>query len=66
MSTPNPIDLRDQLLPEPGHDLPGAMREDAIRALLRRGWPVEAIVAEIPGVGEGEVRRVLEAQKRAA
>lgn len=42
----NPIALRDRLL----DDAPPAQVEAEIRALLACGWPVPAILAELPTV----------------
>lgn len=61
-TTTNPIDMRDLLLEEPN----GFVRADAIRDLVRRGWPVAAILAEIPGVCEREVLAAIAAEARAA
>lgn len=58
----NPINLRDLLLEEPN----GFVREGAIRDLVRRGWPMPAILAELPGVSEQDVLAALEADARAA
>ncbi len=53
----NPIALRDLLLEEPN----GFVRESAIRDLVDRGWPVHAILAELPGVSEQDVRNAAHA-----
>lgn len=58
----NPIDLRDLIIDEPDR----TVRDDTIRALLARGWPGQAILAELPGVSEADIRRVAEAEQRAA
>lgn len=59
---PNPIDLRDQILEEPN----ALVTEATIRDLVRRGWPMVSILAELPGVSEQDVRRALEAESAAA
>lgn len=59
----NPIALRDLVIDEPN----GRILEDALLRLVARGWPTEAILAELPGVSESEVRRARErAHARAA
>ena len=59
----DPINVRDLLIDEAATP---ALRADALRGLVRRGWPVNAIVAEVPGVSEYEVRRAIEAEDAAA
>lgn len=62
MNDPNPINMRDLILDEPN----GFVVDSAIRCLVARGWPANAIMAEIPGVSDGDVRRALEAREQAA
>lgn len=59
----NPITIRDHLLEEAARP---ELRAEAIRLLVRRGWPCAAIVAEVPGVSEQEVRAALAAETAAA
>lgn len=59
---PNPIELRDQILEEPN----ALITEATVRDLVRRGWPMVSILAELPGVSEADVRRALEAESAAA
>lgn len=40
--------------------------DGAIATLIDRGWPVQAICAELPGVSEADVRRVGVQRARAA
>lgn len=56
---PNPITIRDLVTDEPN----GFVLEGAIRELLAHGWPVPAILAECPTIGEADIRRV---ERRAA
>lgn len=52
----NPINLRDLLIDEPRGSF---VRSAMLRDLVRRGWPVPSILAELPGVSEGDVRRAM-------
>lgn len=54
ISNVNPIELRDRVVDDQN---PAAI-ENAIRDLITRGWPTHAICAELPTIGEGEVRRL--------
>lgn len=61
----DPIQVRDLLIGDVDEPS-GFVREATIRALVERGWPVEAIMAELPGVSADDVRRAVTAGQRAA
>ncbi len=61
-ANPNPIDLRDLIVGEAN----GFVLTCTIRDLVARGWPTEAILAELPTVSEADIRRAREANDRAA
>lgn len=61
-ATPNPIAMRDLVIDESNR----FVIDGAIATLIDRGWPVQAICAELPGVSEADVRRVGVQRARAA
>lgn len=58
----NPIELRDIAVDA---STPAAV-DAALRDLIERDWPTHKILAELPTIGESDVRRVRTALDRAA